>query len=139
MECNKCAYCCVHYDVIVPVDPEKGFAAGNLTHKPSGKRCHHNRADGTCGLHDKPWYQQMSCFHYDYGDGQLCPFTPGTATASQLVRRAPVHDPSLPCKFEQEILVLLNAELVEKNKAARSRLEMKRKNDNPPLYDPKDR
>ena len=138
MKCDRCAYCCVHYDVIVPVDPEKGIAVGNMTHKPSGKRCHHNLPDGTCAVHDKSWYKDLSCHHYDYGDGQLCPFTPGVHTARQLLRSTPVHDPSVPGKFAQEILMLLNDELVEKNKAARSRLDSKRGGD-APLYDPKDR
>lgn len=138
MECNKCAYCCVHYDVIVPVDPDKGLVEGNLTHKPSGYRCHHNLPDGTCAVHGLPWYKDLSCHHYDYGDGALCPFTPGVATASQLVKIAPRHDPAHPGKFSQDVLMLLNTELVEKNKAARSRIE-KRRNDDKPLYDPKDR
>lgn len=115
MECNKCGYCCIRYDVIVPVDPDKGFVAGNLTHKPSGKMCHHSLPDGTCAIHEKDYYKNMSCFHYDYGDGNLCETTPGEATASQLRKVYPRHDPYRPSAFEQEIMLLLNAEMAKKN------------------------
>ena len=115
MDCLKCGYCCIWYDVIVPIDPDKGFVAGNLTHKPGGKMCHHNMPDGTCAIHGRDYYKDMSCFHYDYGEGKLCGVTPGEATSSQLRKVYPRHDPSWPCAFEQEIMLLLNAEMVKKN------------------------
>lgn len=140
MKCDKCAYCCVHYDVIVTVDPDKGVVEGNLTHKPSGKRCHHNMPDGTCAIHDKPWYNELSCYHYDYGDEVQCPFTPGAAIACRLVETAKVHDPHhVQSGFAQDMLMLINDELVEKNKAAKNRLDKKKNDSGTLLYDPNDK
>jgi hypothetical protein len=136
MKCDKCGYCCVYYDVVVPIKPDEPLAEGNATHKPGGKRCHHNLPDGTCAIHDKPWYKDLSCHSYDYGDDSLCEITPGPATASQLVKRAPVHDPNVPGAFTQDVLMMINAELVQKNKAAKSRRENKDDSARP-IYDPK--
>lgn len=136
MDCIKCGYCCAHYDVIVPIDPDKGMVVGNLTHKHKNRLCHLLAKDGTCTIHGKPWYKDTSCYHYDYGDGELCQVTPGKATSCQLLKIIERHDPNEKPQFTQDILLLLNEEIVEKNKAALSRRNEKR---NPPLYDPKER
>lgn len=120
MECIKCGYCCTCYDVIVPVDPDEGIVEGNLTHKPAGLRCHFNKAGGECSVHDRPWYKNLSCSHYDYGEGAACRTTPGPVAAADIIAGVKYYDPRHTHQsFSQDALMLLNDELVEKNDDAK--------------------
>ena len=128
MNCEKCGYCCIHYDIILPIDPVKGIVEGNMTQKNAGEYCHFMNDDGTCSVHELDWYKETSCHHYDYGDGAKCPMTPGPILAQGVRRISSVvkHDCSKHGSLSQEMLMLLHHELVEKNKQARIRLDLKR-------------
>lgn len=68
MKCLRSGYCCIHYDVVIIDDPEKGLAEDNLIHKPSGIVCQHLKGDNqgsySCSLHDYPWYKETPCFSH---------------------------------------------------------------------------
>lgn len=135
MKCSMCGYCCTHFDLIIAIDPDKGFVEGNLAYKPGGMKCMHNLDDGRCAVHDRDWYDRTSCYHYDFGNDNLCEFTPGKATVNQLLRGVRKHDPRFSKQpFTQDMLMLLNDELVAKNIAVK-----KNRDKREGLYDPKDR
>lgn len=65
MKCLRCGHCCIHYDVIILIDPDAGFEEENVEHKPSGTRCRHLTGDKpgeyACSIHDHPNYQHTPC------------------------------------------------------------------------------
>ena len=122
MNCIKCGYCCVHYDVIVPVDPNLGMKVGNLTHKVGHVKCHLANDDGTCSVHDREWYRETACFHYDYGEGKNCRFTPGKKMAETLMASIGVHVPNSNEIFRQDVLGMLSEEMVQNNISKRNAL-----------------
>lgn len=65
MNCLRCGHCCIHYDVIILIDPDKGLVTENTAHKPTGEKCMHLLGDSpgnySCGIHDHPIYAETPC------------------------------------------------------------------------------
>lgn len=65
MKCLRCGYCCINYDVVIVVDPDKPLTEENLKHKPSGEKCQHllGNAPGeySCAIHLHPVYAETPC------------------------------------------------------------------------------
>jgi hypothetical protein len=68
MKCLRCGYCCVHLEVIIVDNPERGISEDNLIPKPTGERCKHllgvEPGEFTCAIHDKEWYNETPCFKH---------------------------------------------------------------------------
>jgi len=68
MKCLRSGHCCIHYDVVIVDDPEKGLDDNNLIHKESGSPCKHlvgdNPGQYSCGIHSYDWYDKTPCFQY---------------------------------------------------------------------------
>ena len=68
MICQRSGYCCIHLDVIIVDDPEKGIVEGNLKHKESGVNCQHLSGDSpgkhSCSIHDREWFNETPCAEY---------------------------------------------------------------------------
>lgn len=68
MNCLRCGYCCIKYNVIIVDDPARGIAEDNVVHKPSGLRCKHLQGNTpgqhSCAVHGEPWYAQTPCAEF---------------------------------------------------------------------------
>lgn len=68
MICLRSGYCCIHLDVMIIDDPEKGIVEGNVKHKPSGERCQHlsgsKIGEFSCSVHNREWYKDTPCFDF---------------------------------------------------------------------------
>lgn len=64
--CVRCGYCCIRYDVIVPLpSTKKNIVVG--AYKPSGERCWnliYENDKATCKIHDTKLYKGCPCFDY---------------------------------------------------------------------------
>ena len=64
MICKRCGYCCIAYDVIVPMPSEKkNIVIG--AHKPSNTLCWNLSFDAeghaVCAIHSMPIYKKSPC------------------------------------------------------------------------------
>lgn len=68
MKCLHCGHCCINYDVIILIDPDKGLDIDNVRHKPTGERCPHLLGDKPgeyrCSIHEHPIYKETPCFDF---------------------------------------------------------------------------
>ena len=58
MKCLRCSYCCVAYDVIVPISKTK------YSYKPHNQRCWNlefNSDGTTCKIHHEKFYKKSPC------------------------------------------------------------------------------
>jgi len=58
MKCLRCSYCCIEYDVIVPL------SSTTAAYKPSGKRCwnlSYKNGKAVCKIHNKKFYKGSPC------------------------------------------------------------------------------
>jgi len=75
MNCLRCGYCCIEYNVAIVDKPELGLREDNVKVKPGGVRCQHLTGDTpgeySCAIHNEPWYKQTPCF--DFGQIEASP------------------------------------------------------------------
>jgi hypothetical protein len=78
MQCLRCGYCCVAYDVIVMIEvlTPKGRKTLKACHKPSSIRCPRlegpdERGQFSCKVHDRKEYKSSPC--YAYGNPEIDP------------------------------------------------------------------
>lgn len=68
MKCLRCGHCCINYDVVILIDPDKGLTEENVEHKPSGVRCRHLQGDTpgkfACAIHEHPLYKKTPCWQF---------------------------------------------------------------------------
>lgn len=68
MQCLRCGHCCIHYEAVIILDPDKGLAPGNARVKHTGERCPHLQGDSpgaySCAIHDHPIYPQTPCYEF---------------------------------------------------------------------------
>ena len=58
MKCLRCSYCCIAYDVIVPISKTK------CAYKPHNQRCWNlefNSDGATCKIHQEKFYERSPC------------------------------------------------------------------------------
>ena len=108
MNCNKCGFCCIFYDLVVPHDPEIGIKKGNLLFKIAGKKCHLLEKDGSCKFHDKDGYKESVCYSYDTGD-KPCSITKN-------INFEHVEENTVLNFLDQDSLFIIHSELAQKNK-----------------------
>ena len=77
MICQRCGFCCIHYDVII-VSPDfiretngkfnvDQLNTNNLVHKPGGKRCpflSFVEDKVHCKIHHFSWFQETPCAEF---------------------------------------------------------------------------
>lgn len=65
MQCQRCGYCCINYDVVILIDPDLGAVPGNVEHKATGVRCRHllgnQPGNYACAIHAHPNYASTPC------------------------------------------------------------------------------
>jgi len=68
MKCLRSGYCCIQYDVIILINPDKGANDENVIHKKSGEKCPHligkGPGDYSCAIHDHPEYLFTPCYQF---------------------------------------------------------------------------
>lgn len=95
MKCLRCGYCCISYNVVILIDPDKGMEEGNVRLKPTGERCMHLRGDTSgqysCAIHDHPIYKETPCF--DFGQIEYSPDDPCRIGEGVLAKKVPEFIP----------------------------------------------
>ena len=75
MQCLRCGYCCIKYEVIIIADPKKGVKEDNMVAKHTDDKCPHLVGDSpgayACAIHDESWYKGTPC--YSHGQIEVSP------------------------------------------------------------------
>jgi len=77
MICQRCGYCCIAFDVIVPIpSKKKNVVIG--AYKPANALCWHlsfdEEGNAVCAIHNDPIYKKCPCHDYDQigGKNDVC-------------------------------------------------------------------
>lgn len=71
MICQRCGYCCVAYDVIVPIVVGTSVRA---QFKPCAKQCPNLSFEGekaSCKMHDLPLFEHSPCWSHNNAEADL--------------------------------------------------------------------
>ena len=75
MECLRCGYCCINFDVMIVDDPNLGITKENTIYKPAGIKCKHLDGDKageySCLVYNREWYNRTPCFDYGQVEGKI--------------------------------------------------------------------